>query len=107
MSEEPDQKLRAMIANLRTAGAIINIHVVRGVLAGIVRSNLDKFGQFSDFEVIRSCVRSVYHRMNFSRRAATTSRPIIIRSLWKVIHTQYLHDTASAVRTYNIPMSWY
>ena len=65
MSEELEQKLRAMIVNLRTAGAIINIHVVRGVLAGILRSNLDKFGQFSDFEVIRSWVRSVYHRMNF------------------------------------------
>ena len=107
MSEELEQKLRAMIVNLRTAGAIINIHVVRGVLAGILRSNLDKFGQFSDFEVIRSWVRSVYHRMNFSRRAATTSRPIIIWSLSEVVHTQYLHDIASAVETYNIPMSWY
>ena len=97
MSGELDQKLRAMTVNFRASGANINIHVVRGVLAGIVRSNLDKFGQFSDFEVIRSCVRSVYHRMNFSRRAATTSRPIIIRSLWEVIHTQYLHDIVSAV----------
>ena len=40
LSEELDQKLRAMIVNLRTAGEVINIHVVRGVLAGIVRSNL-------------------------------------------------------------------
>ena len=36
LSEELDQKLRAMIVNLRTAGAVINIHVTRGVLAGIV-----------------------------------------------------------------------
>ena len=41
--------------------------------------------------------------MNFSRRAATKSRPIITRSLWEEINTQYLHDIASAVRTYNIP----
>ena len=40
-SEELDQKLRVVIVNLRTAGAVINIHVVRGVLAGIVRSNLE------------------------------------------------------------------
>ena len=40
-----------MIVNLRTAGAVINTHVVSGVLAGIVKSNLEKFGQFSDFEV--------------------------------------------------------
>ena len=31
LSEELDQKLRAMIVNLRTAGAVIKIHVVRGV----------------------------------------------------------------------------
>ena len=79
LSEELDQKLRAMIVNLRTAGAVKNIHVVRGVLAGIVRSNLEKLGQFSDFEVTRSLVCSLYHRMNFSRIAATTSRPIIIK----------------------------
>ena len=41
LSEELHQKLRAMIINLRTAAAVINIHVVRGVLAGIVRSNLE------------------------------------------------------------------
>ena len=45
LSEELDQKLRAMIVNLRTAGAVINIHVICGVLAGIVRPNLEKFGQ--------------------------------------------------------------
>ena len=54
LSEEVDQKLRAMIVNLRTAGAVINIHAVRSVLAGIVRLNLKKCGQFSDFEVTRS-----------------------------------------------------
>ena len=53
-SAELDQKLRAMIINLRTAGAEITIHVLRGVLAGIIRSNLERFGQFSDFEVTRS-----------------------------------------------------
>ena len=40
LSEEFDQKLRAMIVNLKIAGAVINIHVVRGILAGILRSNL-------------------------------------------------------------------
>ena len=80
LSEELDQKLRAMIINLRTAGAVINIHVVRGVLAGNVRSNLEIFGQFPDFEMTGSWVHSLYHCINFYRRAATTSRPIITRS---------------------------
>ena len=97
LSEGFDQKLRAMIEILRTAGTVINIHVVRGVLAGIVRSNLENFGQFSDFEVTKSWVCSLYHRMNFSRGAATTSRSVITRSLWEEINTQYLHDIVSVV----------
>ena len=92
MSRDLDQKLRVMIVNLRTAEAVINIHVVHAVLAGILRSNLAKFGQFLDFEVTRSSIRSLYHRMNFSQRAATTSRPIFTLSLWEEINTQYLHD---------------
>ena len=44
LAEELDQKLRVMTVNLRTAGAVINTHVVCGVSAGIVRSNLEKFG---------------------------------------------------------------
>ena len=103
MSGELDQKLRAMTVNFRASGANINIHVVRGVLAGIVRSNLEKFRKFSDFEVTRSWIRSLYHRSDFSRRAATTSRPITTQSLWEEIYTQYLHNIASAVRTYSIP----
>ena len=103
LSEKLDQKLRAMIVNLRTTGAVINIHVVRGVLIGMVKSNLKKFGQFSDYEVTRSWVRSLYHCMKFTQRTTTTSRPIITRSLWEEINTQYLHDIVSAVPTYNIP----
>ena len=49
-SEERDRKLRAMIVTLRTAGVVINIHVECGVLAGIARSNLEKFRQFSDLK---------------------------------------------------------
>ena len=87
LSEKLDQKLRAMIVNLRTIGAVINIHVVRGVLTGMVKSNLKKFGQVSDYEVARSWVRSLYHCMKFPLRATTTSRPIITRSLWEEINT--------------------
>ena len=50
LSEELDRKLRTMIVTLRTAGIVINIQVVFGVLAGIVGSNLEQFRQFSDLK---------------------------------------------------------
>ena len=77
LSAELDQKLRAMIVNLRAAGAEINIHVVKGVLAWLICSNTVKYGQFLEFPVTRSWVRSLYQRMKFSRRMTTTSRPMI------------------------------
>ena len=40
--------------------------------------------------------------MNCSRKAASTSRPMIIWSLWEKANTQYLHDIASAVWTFSI-----
>ena len=41
--------------------------------------------------------------MKFSRRAATTSRPVITRSLWNEIKTQFLHEISQKVLLHNIP----
>lgn len=103
LSAELDQKLRAMIVNLRAAGAEINIHVVKGVLAGLIRSNTVKYGQFLEFPVTRSWVRSLYQRMKFSRRMTTTSRPMITRSVYEEIKEQFLHEISTKVREHNIP----
>lgn len=103
LSSELDEKLRRMIINLRTAGAMINIHVVRGVLAGLIRSDVKKYGIFVEFQVTRSWVRSLYARMKLSRRTATTSRPVVTRALWQELRTQYLHDIASIVQDHSIP----
>ena len=44
LDEELDCKLRAMVITLRKAGSVINIHVIRGVLMGLIRSNPTQFG---------------------------------------------------------------
>ena len=41
--------------------------------------------------------------MNMSRRTTTTSRPVITRSLWEEIRTQFLHNIATIVVAENIP----
>ena len=77
LSSESDCKLRTLLTNLRMAGSESNIHVVRCGLMGLVRSDPAKFGLYLEFEVTKSWVRSLYMRMNYSRRVATISRPII------------------------------
>ena len=103
LEEELDIKLRSMLTSLRLAGAGINIHIVRGVLNGLIRANPDKFGKFVEFKVTRSWTRSLYQRMKFSRRAVTTSRPIITRSLWVEVRSQFLFDIIEKALKHNIP----
>ena len=99
---EQDSKLRAMIISLRTAEAGINQHVVRGIFFGLVQSYLEKLDKYVNFEVTCSLVRSLYQRMKFSRRAATTSLPVITRSLWNEIKSQFLHAISQKVFLFSI-----
>ena len=88
---------------MRISGAPINIHTARGVIAGVVRSDVEKYRQYPDFQVTRSWVRSLYHRMKMSRRVSTTSRPIITCALWKEICAQYLQEISSLTKSAKIP----
>ena len=63
--EELDHKLRAMVITLWKVGSVINVHVIRGILMGLICSNSPQFGQYCDFVITRSWVRSLYQRRNF------------------------------------------
>ena len=103
LSFELDAKLRTMIQNMRISGAPINIHTVRGVQAGLVCSDVEKYGQYLDFQVTRPWMRSLCNHIKMSRRVSTTSRPTITRALWEEISTQYLHEISSLTKTNEIP----
>ena len=92
-----------MLLNLRTAGAGINIHVVSGVLNGLVCKNPKRFRKYIDFRVTRSWVWSLYQRMKYSRRVVNRSRPVITRSLWAERTSQFLHEINDKVFQRNIP----
>ena len=78
LPDELDFKLRSFIINLRTAGGTINRHVLYGVLMGLIKSDLAKYGQYLEFRITNGWVQSLYTRMGFRRRIATTSRPKVI-----------------------------
>ena len=62
----------------------------------------EKFGKYGNFELTPSWVSSLYQRMKFSRRAATTSRAVITRSLWNKIKSQFLHEISQKVLLHSI-----
>ena len=65
LDEALDLKSRSMLVKLQLAGAGINIHVVSGVLNGLIRANPERFGKYMEFKVTRPWAQSLYQRMNF------------------------------------------
>ena len=103
LSNELDSKLQQFLKNLRKAGGGVNIHVVKGVLMGLIKSDLRAYGSLVDFQVTEGWLKSLYKRMNFTRRTVTTSRPIITRSICEEIRTMFLHKILSACIEHDIP----
>lgn len=103
LSDDLDFKLRSFLTNLRTAGGTINRHVLYGVLMGLIKSDLSRYGQYLEFCVTNGWVQSLYIRMGYTRRMVTTSRPVITRALWLETRDRFLNEIAEAVATYNIP----
>ena len=91
-----------MIITFRAAGTGLNVHVVWRVLYGLVRTSPEKFGRCIDFQVNQFWFRSLHRRMKVSRRAVTTSRPIITKSLWVEVRSQFLHEITQKALQYNI-----
>ena len=100
---ELDTKFRLFITNVRTAGGTVNKHVVYGVLMGLVKADLLRYGGYLDLVVTKGWLQSLYVRINLSRRMVTTSRPVVTRSLWEEVRTQFLYDIVSAVMKYKMP----
>ena len=100
---ELDIKLRLFITNMRTAGGTISKHLIYGILMGLIKADMTRYGGYLDFAVTKGWVQSLYSRMNMSRRMVTPSRPIVTSSLWEEVGTQFHNDIASALLKDNIP----
>ena len=85
---ELDKKLLLFITNTRTAGGTINKHVIYGVLMGLIKADMTRYGDYLDFAVTKGWLQSLYSRMNMSRCMITTSRPIVTTSLCEKARTQ-------------------
>ena len=65
---ELDEKLRLFITNMRTAGGTINKHVTYGILMGLIKADMTRYGDYLDFTVTKGWLQTLYSRMNMSRR---------------------------------------
>ena len=91
------------INNTRKAGGTVNKLVVYGVLMGLIKSDLARYGRYLDFVITNGWLQSLYKRMNLTRRMVTTSRPVITQSMWLEVKAKFLHDIVSAVIEHKVP----
>ena len=80
-----DEKLRLFVTNMKTAGGTINKHVIYRILMGLIKANMTRYGGYLDFTVTKGWLQSLYSRINMFRRMVTTSRRIVIPSLWEEV----------------------
>ena len=97
-----DEKLIAFLKAIRARGGVININVVRAVAGALIECN-PSHQQLSKFSMPRSWVQSIYRRMGFVRRLATTGRPPAPSGLYKECRTTYLRDISEAIKKHKIP----
>ena len=50
---ELDEKLCLFITNMRTAGGTINKHVIYGILMGLIKADMTRYGGYLDFTVTK------------------------------------------------------
>ena len=98
-----DADLRKLIATLRECGGVVNPTTIRGCLMGLVKADLAKYGKFLEFHVTSSWLQSLYRRMQFSQRKATTSRPPIGKSAYEEIKLRFHYSIQQEVDRHRIP----
>ena len=100
LPDDLDEKLRIFINNTRTAGGAVNKHVVYGILMGLIKSELARYGRYLDYVITNGWLQSLYKRMNLTRRMVTTLRPVITKLTWLEVKA---NNILSATIEHKIP----
>ena len=95
---ENDEKLLTILRAVRARGGVVNSNVVRGSAQALLEAS-----SMRSIELPRTWVNSVYRRLGFVKRMATTSRPPIPKGLFEECRIQFLRDINNAVKNFSIP----
>ena len=98
-----DEKLVTFLKAVRTKGGVVNIHVVRAVAKALIDSNQSSSKYLQNFNFPRSWVQSLYRRMGYTRRAATTGRPPVPQGLYNECRREFLQEIDNRIKKYKIP----
>ena len=70
---------------MRTAGGTIRKHAIYGILMGLTKIDMTKYGGYLDFVITKGRIQSLYNKMNMSQGMVTTFQPVVASLLWEEV----------------------
>ena len=102
---EIDSKVIQVVTNLRLNGAVVNYNVLVAIAKGIVtatdRTLLSENG--GNISLSWKWCESVFRRMNFVNRKATTAKATIAPGLIREVGLTFFNEIFETVKAHNIP----
>ena len=62
------QKALSVHCQHKDCGGTINKHVIYGILMGLIKSDLGRYGQYLNFVITNGWLQSLYQRMNLTQK---------------------------------------
>ena len=105
LPENIDEKVIAMIKSMRAASCIVNYNTAISLAKGIVlandRSLLKENGGILEFH--QTWCQSIFRRLGFSKRRATTAKQPVSRGFLKEIRFTFHRSIKEVVSAYDVP----
>ena len=105
LPEDIDEKVIAMIKSMRAAGCVVNYNIAISIAKGIVlasdRSLLKENGGILEFH--QTWCQSIFRRLGFSKRRATTAKQPVSPGFLKEIRFTFHRSIKEVVSAYDVP----
>lgn len=105
LPENIDEKVIAMIKSMRAAGCVVNYNIAISIAKGIVlandRSLLKENGGTLEFHY--TWCQSIFRRLGFSKRRATTAKQPVSPGFLKEIRFTFHRSIKEVVTAYDVP----
>ena len=98
-----DKKIRDFLIALRHRGGVVNSTIAIAAVKGLIQSSSDP--DLKRIKINTSWAQSLFRRMGFVRRMATTAKVPIPDKARKEIELIFMHKIVQKVEKHNIPHS--
>ena len=103
---ELDTKIQSYLTAVRSRGGLVSQAIAIATAEAIIQNNPDEYSWYPDLDLHNSYwAQSLFRRMGFKRRTATTGKVNVPPNLLEEIKVTFLHCLLAKIHKYQIPPS--